>query len=71
MAIITKKIGFTIDIDENEIAPASVEVWIYRFINELGNEHSIKSVSVDGVTKPIANKKELYDLPLGENKPLK
>lgn len=71
MAIITKKIGFTIDINEDEIAPASVEVWIYQMLNRLGNEHTIKSVSVDNVTKPIANKKDLYDLPLGENKPLK
>lgn len=70
MAIVKKQIGFEIDIDEEAIAPMSVEVWIYRFLNDLGNEHEIKSVTVDGVTAEIKNREDLYDLPLGEDKPL-
>lgn len=70
MAIITKKIGFTIEIDEETIAPASPNVWIYQILNRLGYEHNITSVTIDEATVPIANKEELYDLPLGEDQDL-
>jgi hypothetical protein len=70
MTKVTKQIGFTIDIDTDAIAPASVEVFIYQMLNRLGYEHEIKSVTVDDVTVEIKNKKELYDLPLGEDLPL-
>jgi hypothetical protein len=70
MTIQTKKIGFTIDIDTKEIAPASVNVWIYQLLNRLGYEHTITSITVDDVTVPIANKQEMYDLPIGEDKDL-
>ena len=70
MAKVIKKIGFTIEVDTDAIAPASIEVWIYRFLNALGFEHKITSVTVDDVTVPIANKQALYDLPLGEDLPL-
>lgn len=70
MATVTKTIGFTIDINLDAIVPQSPEVFIYRMLNGLGNEHTIKSVTVDDVTVPIASKTELYDLPLGEDKSL-
>ena len=66
-----KQIGFTIDVNEEEIAPMSVNVWIYRWLNELANEHTISSITVDDVTVPIADKQELYDLSLGEDEDLK
>jgi len=70
MAKITKKIGFTIDVDEDEVAPASVNVWIYRWLNMLGQEHNIQSVTIDDVTVETPDKEALYNLPLGENKDL-
>ena len=66
-----KQIGFTIDVNEEEIAPMSVNVWIYRWLNGLANEHTISSITVDDVTVPIADKQELYDLSLGEDEDLK
>ena len=71
MAILTKKIAFTIDVDKEAIAPQSVNVWIYRFLNQMGNEHNIKSITIDDVTVEIKSKNDLYELPLGENKDLK
>lgn len=71
MTIQTKKIGFTIDIDTDEIAPASINVWIYQLLNRLGYEHNITSITIDAVTVPIANKQEMYDLPIGEDQDLK
>lgn len=70
MSIITKKVGFTIDIDESEIAPASIEVFLYQLINRLGYEHKISSITIDEVTVPISSNDDLYNLPLGEDKPL-
>jgi len=70
MSIITKKIGFTIDIDEKDIAPASVEVFLYQLINRLGYEHNISSITIDEVTVPITSKDDLYNLSLGEDQPL-
>ena len=70
MSIVTKKVGFTIDIDEKEIAPASVEVFLYQLINRLGYEHNISSITIDEVTIPITSKDDLYNLPLGEDQPL-
>jgi len=66
-----KQIGFTIDVNEEEIAPMSVNVWINRWLNGLANEHNISSITVDDVTVPIADKQELYDLSLGEDEDLK
>jgi len=70
MATVTKKIGFTIDIDEDAIAPQSWMVWVYRWLNKLGYEHNIQSITVDDVTVAIPDKQTLYDLPLGENQEL-
>ena len=70
MATTTKKIGFTIDIDDESIAPMSVNVFIYQMFNRLGYEHNIQSVTVDEVTVAISGKEKLYDLSLGEDKPL-
>jgi hypothetical protein len=70
MAVQTKRIAFTIDVDEEAVAPASVNVFIYRLLNELGQEHDIKSVTVDGVTVAINSREDLYNLPLGENQDL-
>lgn len=71
MAILTKKIGFTINIDEEAIAPQSVNVFIYRLLNTLNNENLITSVTVDDVTVPIEKQDDLYNLPLGEDQELK
>ena len=70
MAKITKRIGFTIDIDEDAVAPQSVNVFIYRLLNNLGNEHNIQSVTIDDVTVEIKDKEDLYNLPLGEDQDL-
>lgn len=70
MSIITKKVGFTIDVDESVIAPASVEVFLYQLINRLSYEHNIQSITVDDVTVAITSKEDLYNLPLGEDMPL-
>lgn len=70
MSVVTKTVGFTIDIDEEEIAPASVEVFLYQLINRLGYEHKISSITVDDVTVPITSNDDLYNLSLGEDKPL-
>ena len=71
MATIRKKIEFTIDIDEDAVAPASVNVFIYRLLNQLGQEHDIQSVTIDDVTVETPDKEALYNLPLGENEDLK
>lgn len=70
MAIVTKKIGFTIEIDEKAIAPASVNVFIYQLVNRLNYEHAITSVTVDDTTVPITKDALVQDLPLGEDKEL-
>ena len=70
MSIVQKKVGFTIDIDEAEVAPASVEVFLYQLLNRLGYEHKISSITIDNVTVPITSNDDLYNLPLGEDKPL-
>ncbi len=70
MAKVTKQIGFTIEVDEDAVAPASVNVWIYRLIMGLSFEHTITSITVDGTTVEIENQEQLYDLPLGEDKDL-
>lgn len=67
---IIKKIGFTIEIDEKAIAPQSVNVFIYRLLNDINNETPISSITVDDVTILIKDSKDLYELPLGEDKPL-
>lgn len=71
MAILTKKIGFTINIDEEAIAPQSVNVFIYRLLMGLNNENPITSVTIDDVTVPIVKDDDLYNLPLGEDQDLK
>lgn len=68
--IVQKKVGFTIDIDEAEVAPASVEVFLYQLLNRLGYEHKISSITIDEVTVPITSNDDLYNLSLGEDKPL-
>lgn len=65
-----KHVAFTIQIDEQAIAPQSAEVFLYRLLNNLNNEHPILSVTVDGVTVDTSKPGALYDLPLGEDKPL-
>jgi len=70
MAKITKQIGFRITIDEDEIAPASVNVWIYQLLNRLGYEHEITEITIDEVTIAIESKDEVKDLPIGKEKEL-
>lgn len=67
MAKVTKQIGFTIDIDEEAIAPASVNVFIYQLLNRLNYEHDIKSITIDDVTVPITNPEQLEAISLGED----
>jgi hypothetical protein len=71
MATITKTVAFTIDIDEEAIAPASANVFIYQMLNRLNYEHDLKSVTVDGITVDIAHPDQVAELPLGEDRPLK
>lgn len=70
MAKILKSVGFTIELDEEEIAPASVRVWLYKLFNELNYENKITSVTVDGVTVDTTAPDAMYELPLGEDKDL-
>ena len=70
MSIITKRVGFTVDIDTQAIAPASVNVWIFQLLNRLNYEHEIKSITVDGVTVDITHPDQIAELPLGKDKPL-
>lgn len=66
----TKRIGFTIDIDEDAIAPASVNVFIYQLLNRLNYEHPITSITIDDVTLEITHPDQVVELPLGEDKDL-
>lgn len=68
MAKVTKHIGFLVEIDEGAIAPQSVNVFIYRLLNNLNNEHEIKIVTIDDVTLPITKSTDMYMLSLGEDK---
>lgn len=70
MAKIVKRVGFTIEVDEDTIAPMSVNVFLYRLFNNLNNENPITSITVDDVTVDVTEKDALYNLPLGEDKPL-
>jgi hypothetical protein len=70
MSIVTKKIGFTIELDEEAIAPASPDVFVFQLINRLNYEHRITSVTVDNVTVPITKHDEVSKLPLREGKRL-
>jgi hypothetical protein len=67
--IVTKTIGFTIDIDTDEIAPATPNVFIFQLVNRLNYEHTIKSVTVDGKTIDTT-KTPVEELSLGKDKPL-
>lgn len=71
MAKVVKRVGFTIEIDEAEIAPMSVNVFLYRLFNNLNNENPITSITIDDVTVDVTEKDALYNLPLGEDKPLR
>lgn len=71
MSTVTKNIGFTIEIDEDAIAPASPEVFIFQLINRLNYEHPITSVTVDDVTVDITHPDQVAELSLGEGKSLK
>lgn len=70
MTIETKKIGFTIEIDTEAIAPATINVWIYQLLNRLNYEHPIKSITIDKDTVAITQPDQMYELPIGEDKPL-
>lgn len=70
MASITKRIGFTIDIDEDAIAPASVNAFIYQLLNRLNYEHEITSITIDDTTVAITHPDQVSELPLGEGKDL-
>jgi len=67
---VTKKVGFTIEIDQEAIAPQSVNVFLYRLINELNYENPITSVTIDDVTVDTSEDGAVYNLPIGEDKPL-
>lgn len=58
------------EIDEEQITPASWRVWIYQFLNRINYEHEIKSVTVDDVTVEITDSEGVYNLSLGENEDL-
>lgn len=67
MAKVTKQIGFTIEIDEEEVAPMSVNVFIYQMINRIGYEHTITSVTIDDATMAIESKEDLKEMSLKRN----
>lgn len=69
--MITKHVGFTIDIDEEAIAPASPNVFIFQFLNRLSYEHGIKSITIDDVTKEITDPTQIKNLPLKQDEDLK
>ncbi len=71
MAKIIKKIGFTIELDEEEIAPANAEVFIFQLINRLNYQHPITSVMVDDVTVPTTKPGDVSKLSLKEGKKLR
>lgn len=69
--MITKRVGFTIEIDEEAIAPASPNVFIYQIVNRLNYEHNITSITVDDVTKEITDSTQIKNLPLKQDEDLK
>jgi len=71
MATVTKKIGFTIQLDDEAIAPASPEVFIFQLLNRLGYEHTITSITIDDTTLPIDKPEDLSNLELKEGKELR
>jgi len=71
MATVTKKIGFTIQLDDEAIAPANPEVFIFQLLNRLGYEHPITSITIDDITLPIAKPEDLSSLELKEGKELR
>lgn len=70
MARQTVQVGFTIDLDLDELAPQTANVWLYRLLNDLANEHDVLSVTMNGVTVDTPTREDVYELPLGEDKPL-
>ena len=70
MATVTKKVGFTIEIDEEAIAPASIEVFLFQLVNRLDYEHKISSVTIDEITVPITDEVCVKDLPIGKGETL-
>jgi len=71
MATVTKKVGFTIEIDEDTIAPATVNVFIYQLVNRLNYEHKITSITIDEVTKEITDASQIKNMPLKKDEDLK
>lgn len=70
MSILTKQVGFTIEIDTESIAPMSANVFIYNLLNKLNYENKVTSITVDGVTVDTTAPDALYNLPLGEDQDL-
>lgn len=70
MSILTKQVGFTIEIDEESIAPMSANVFIYNLLNKLNYENKVTSITVGGVTVDTTAPDALYNLPLGEDQDL-
>lgn len=70
MAKVTTQLGFTLQIDEDAIAPQTVNIFIFRLLSQLNYEHPITSVTVNGVTVDITTPDQLSQLTLREDKPL-
>ena len=68
--MITKQVGFTIEIDEEAIAPASPNVFIYQILNRLNYEHKITTITIDDVTKEITDSTQIKNLPLKQEEDL-
>ncbi len=60
----------TVEIDE-EVENKPARIWLYQFLNRLGYELNVKSVTYKNKTVKIKNKKELVDLPLKKEDKIK
>ncbi len=55
----------TIEIDEAEIAPKPIRIWLFHFLNRLNYNHPIKSVTYQGQKLNFKNpEKELPKIKL-------
>jgi len=59
-----KTVTFTIsvEVDEAEIAPKTIPVWLYQFINRLNYEHPVKSMTHKNTKVDISNPSQVRDL---------
>ena len=64
MAKQTVKIALEIELDTDEVAPKTPQVWLYQFINRLNYEFPVRAVEYEGKRRVFTSREEVKELAL-------